>query len=68
MQDRTSHISRRPMEPTNTIQDIETLCGHISLNIQCINPQDFQRGTLPEKEVCFHCRQTAKAHPEVMTS
>ena len=66
--ERTIHISRRTMRATETIQDVETLCGHISLNIRCMNHQDFQRGAIPENEVCFHCRQAARAYPDGIAS
>ena len=64
MQAGTTHISRRPMSPTGPIIDVETLCGHIALSLNCINLGDFSQGTLPTEEVCFHCRQTARADAE----
>ena len=59
---RLLHISQRERIDQARIVDTQTRCGHVVLNLDCITPDDYQRGLVPESEVCFHCRVTDELH------
>ena len=35
---------------------METQCGHIRLNIQCVPPDDYRAARVPEEEICVRCQ------------
>ena len=50
------HISQRPLRGGTKIANMETQCGHVCLNVQCVSPEDYRQNRVPAAEVCASCR------------